>query len=276
MTVGIVINDDKEKADFFASKLISAFQSRGVNVMVSDKKTENVSALAAQADLIITVGGDGTFLRAASCTVEHGIPVFGFNLGTLGFLTEFEKDNIDETVERISKGSYEIEERGVISVFVAENGNKTFCGYAVNDVVVTREADANVAYLNLKIRGVNVDTYPCDGIIVATQTGSTAYALSAGGPIVEPGNDVIVITPICSHRMGSRAIVASPNSEVLVTPVKTGKLRLVIDGKYSRKIARDESVICEPTDKKIKIARIDPPNFYSTVQNKLVGGGTDA
>lgn len=275
MTVGIIVNDKKQDAAVFAVKLQDAFKAKNIDVVQVSKK-DDVSDMVSKANLIITVGGDGTFLRAASKTIERGIPVLGFNLGTLGFLTEFEKESIEETVSRIATGDYSIEERRVISANVVKNGEKNFFGYAVNDVVLTRESDANVAYLNLKIKGVSVDTFPCDGIIVATQTGSTGYALSAGGPIVEPGNDVIIISPICSHKMGSRAIVAGPQSPVEIIPVKAKRLCLVIDGKTSCKIGKDEYVLCEPTDKKVKIVRIDPPNFYKTVQNKLLGGNANA
>lgn len=273
MKVGIIVNDTKKDAELFASKLVSLFQSRNIGVFVSNKRDKSVDEMYENADIIISIGGDGTFLRAASRTLERGIPIVGFNLGTLGFLTELDRENIEEVVDRIAKGDYQIEERRVLSVNVITNDKKEFFGYAINDVVVTREADSGVPHLSVDLRGVHVDTYPCDGIIVATQTGSTGYALSAGGPIVEPGNDIVLITAICSHKMGSRAIVARPESEIKITPVKFNKLRLIVDGNKSQKIENNQYVVCEPTDKKIRIVRMDPPNFYRAVEKKLLGGG---
>lgn len=276
MKVGIIVNETKSEAPQFAMKLVAAFAKRGISVEVCKKRDEKQEKMFENVDVVITIGGDGTFLRAASKTIDRGTPVVGFNLGTLGFLTEFEQKDIEKAAERIATGDYDIEERSVLSVFEETgNGEREFIGYAVNDAVVTRESDGNVAYLSLEIRGVPVDTYPCDGLIVATQTGSTGYSLSAGGPIVEPGNDIILITPICSHRLGSKTIVARPESEIKIMPVKkTKRIILVIDGKNSKKLNENSSVVCVRGEKNLKIIRMDPPNFYRTVQNKLVGGNT--
>ena len=274
MKVGIIKNRSKEQCDFYAEKLESAFKAHGAEVMCGEQKKED-QGIYESADIIISIGGDGTFLRVAANTIERSIPVFGFNLGTLGFLTEFDKNNIDDTVAKISRGEYTIEERRVLSVSItSEDGKKEFCGYALNDCVVSRELLTNVAYLKLYINDIPVDTYPCDGIIVATQTGSTAYSLSAGGPIIEPGNDVVLITPVASHSMGSRSIVARPESSVKIQPVdKSKKMCAILDGHFSRHLEPNETVCCESTDKKVRIMRIDPPNFYTTVTTKLFDRG---
>ncbi|MBO7397773.1 MAG: NAD(+)/NADH kinase [Clostridia bacterium] len=271
MRVGICVNEKKQDAAAYYFRLSELFEAHGVEVVTAGKHSMSGDVFA-DCDLIISIGGDGTFLRVASSAVEREIPVFGFNLGTIGFLTEFEPDSIEETVSRICDGRYSIEERSVLATYVVSEGQKRFFGYAVNDAVLTREVDANVCHLSVEINGAFVGTYPCDGIIVATQTGSTAYSLSAGGPIIAPGNDVILVTPICSHKMGSRTIVAHHDSTVKVTPAgKAKKLRLIVDGQTSAKLREDERVVCECADKKVKIVRIDPPNFYAAVAEKLFG-----
>ena len=271
MTVGIVYNEKKEQSYPFCLLLSEALKRRGLQVISGGKINED-PAVYEKSDIIISIGGDGTFLRVASRVIERGTPVFGFNLGSLGFLTEFEKDSIGMTADRIASGDYTIEERSVLKISIDREGERHFVAYAINDCVVTREIDANVCYLEVEISGNKVGTYPSDGIIVSTQTGSTAYSLSAGGPIIEPGNDVHIVTPICSHRMGSRSIVTRPESVVKIRPVvKAKRMRVIADGHISEKVFENDCVICENAEAKIKIIRIDPPNFYRAVAEKLFG-----
>ena len=271
MTVGIVVNRTKKLADLYYEKLSSAFSARGMEV-ISSVNNEETAELYERADIIVSLGGDGTFLKTASGALEKDIPIFGFNLGTIGFLTEFEPDSIDTTVRRICDGDYAIEERNVLEIWILKGDGRELFGYAVNDAVIMREIDANVCSLSVEINDSFGATYSGDGIIVATQTGSTAYSLSAGGPIIEPGNDVLLITPICSHKMGSRTIVARPDSLITVKPKdKAKKLRLVADGNRFRRLCENETVVCKASGKKVRILRIDPPNFYQTVAEKLFG-----
>ncbi|MCR5693903.1 MAG: NAD(+)/NADH kinase [Clostridia bacterium] len=271
MNVGIVINEKKQDAAAYYAKLAEAFRARGVTVFIAGKNDIS-GEVYESSDVIISIGGDGTFLRVAGRALLNNIPVLGFNLGTIGFLTEFDKGSIDSTVDRICRGDYTVEERNVLDVSLVRENEKRFIGLAVNDAVVTRDVEANTCHLAVHINGAYVATYTGDGIIVATQTGSTAYSLSAGGPIIEPGNDVLLITPICSQKMGSRTIVARQNSSISVKPVsKSKKVRLIIDGHISEKVEPGDEVICESSGKKMKILRIDPPNFYSAVAGKLFG-----
>ncbi len=273
MIVGIIKNKSKEQSDFYAEKLSAAFSQHGVEVLCADRD-EDYRLIYDKADIIISIGGDGTFLRVANNAVERGVPVFGFNLGTLGFLTEFDKNHIDDTVRRIACGDFKIEERRVLSVSVLSDDKSHFLGYALNDCVLSRNCLTNIAYLKLFINDITVDTYPCDGIIVATQTGSTAYSLSAGGPIIEPGNDVVLITPVSSYSMGSRTIVVRPESTVKIQPVgKSKQMSVILDGHISRELEQGETVVCEETDRRVRIIRIDPPNFYTTVAAKLFNRG---
>ena len=140
---------------------------------------------------------------------------------------------------------------------------------AINDCVLTRGTLAKVAYINLFINGALVDTYPCDGIVVATQTGSTAYSLSAGGPIVEPGNDIIVVTPICAHYIDGRAIVARSTSKIEMEMCRAhSQMFVTADGYANIQFPEKGKLICSKGDKKVRIIRIDPPNFYEALRKK--------
>lgn len=150
-----------------------------------------------------------------------------------------------------------------------EAHNVVFDKSAINDCVLSRGTLSKVAYIDLYINGAFVDTYPCDGIIVSTQTGSTAYSLSAGGPIVEPGNDVLVITPICAHYTDGRSIIARSTSKIEMRLCRPHRqMYVTADGYASMQIAPDAKVICERGADKLRIIRIDPPNFYEALRRK--------
>ena len=272
MKIGIIQNKNKKECIYYVSKLVEAIEKNGSTASVADCREEN-SSVYDGADVIISVGGDGTFLKAASYAVETGVPVVGFNLGTLGMLTEFEKDDIETKIERILSGDYKTEERSIIDVYaIKPDGRERFLGRALNDCVVSRHLISGIAYINLYISGVLVDTYPCDGFIVATQTGSTAYSMSAGGPIVEPGTDVNIITPVCSHSLLTHPIVAKATSTVRIEICKRHRnMYAAIDGHSYIKLDESECIECRKSDNKLKILRIDPPNFYTALRLKFSG-----
>lgn len=275
MTVGILYNKNKKESVHYIELLKKAITDISVRelggkpwnvIESSDYKGET----AGISDILISVGGDGTFLKTAAASIERETPVFGFNLGTLGLLTEFDKNDLEGTVLRLVKGDYIIEERMTLSVRVVdERGNRVFDATALNDCVFARGPLAKVAYIDLLINDTLADTYPCDGIIVSTQTGSTAYSLSAGGPIVEPGNDVIVITPICAHYTDGRSIIARSTSKIEMNMRRSHKqMYISVDGYDNFQIGNKMTVKCERGDKKVRIIRIDPPNFYEALRRK--------
>ncbi len=275
MTVVILYNKNKKESEHYVNLLrnsiteISAREQGGRPWTVKESADYN-SAAAEMPDMLISVGGDGTFLKAAAASIEHETPVLGFNLGTLGLLTEFDKNDLEGTILRLVKGDYIIEERMTLSVrALNSDGDVLFEGTALNDCVLSRGPLAKVAYIDLFINGTLADTYPCDGIIVSTQTGSTAYSLSAGGPIVEPGNDVVVITPICAHYTDGRSIIAGSSSKIELKMRRPHKQMFIsVDGYDNFKIEDDTVVKCERSPKKVRIIRIDPPNFYEALRKK--------
>lgn len=270
MKIGIIQNRIKENCEIYVDKIVRAIERHGGIAVVADCDGDLASAYDGS-DIVISVGGDGTFLSAAASAVEKDIPVLGFNLGTLGLLTEFEKDDIDSKIAKIASGDYDIEQRRVIDVYtVDKNGHDKFLGSAINDCVYTRDPLSAIAYVNLYINDVFVDMYPCDGFIVATQTGSTAYSMSAGGPIVEPGNDVNIITSICPHTLFARSFVAKPTSTVRLELCREHEgMHVILDSRSSHTICGSDTIECRGSDKNLKIVRIDPPNFYTALRSKF-------
>lgn len=267
MNIGILKNNDKENALFYTQMLMDDIRSCGAEFMLLDDTTDNLAGI----DMVISVGGDGTFLKAACAALSWGIPIFGLNLGTLGMLTEFDKDNIGATVARLVAGDYSTEERPVMDVTVnSAAGDQVFQDYAINDCVVTQFSLSKMAYIQLYIDGYPVEMYPCDGIIVSTQTGSTAYSLSAGGPIVMPGCNVMVVTPKCPHFTDGRSIIVNKDAEVRLKLAKHNREMVVsVDGRSSYKMEGNEVIYCRMSDVPVKIVRIDPPNFFHALKTKI-------
>ena len=276
MVVGILYNKNKKESVHYVRLLKEAFLAIASQEAHADETWEVIDSaeyqgsMISSADLLISIGGDGTFLKTAAQALQRDLPVLGFHLGTLGLLTEFDKNDLENTVRRLVKGEYLIEERMTLQVTVlGEQNDILFQQTALNDCVLSRGTLSKVAYINLYINGAFVDTYPCDGIIAATQTGSTAYSLSAGGPIVEPGNEVIVVTPICAHYTDGRSIIAKSTSEVEMNLCKTHlQMYVTVDGYESFCIPEHATVKCVKGKKSIKIIRIDPPNFYEALRKK--------
>ena len=274
MTIGIIYDENKEECFRFAKVLertaeninkTSRDEISTVTAPVSDCGTA-----VASSDLLVSVGGDGTFLKTASAALSRNLPVCGFNLGTLGLLTEFEHDNPEKIIRRLADGNYMIEDRHVLRVQVLDGGGSVvFDEYALNDCVLERGTLAKLAYVTVNIGGAFVDNYPCNGIVVATQTGSTAYSMSAGGPIVEPGNDVIVVTPVCAHFTDGRPIIARADSVVsLKMRLDHDSMFVSVDGHKNIRFEEDFECRCLPSGLSVRVIRIDPPNFYEVLRQK--------
>lgn len=215
-------------------------------------------------DFMITVGGDGTILRIAKYCAENDIPIAGLNLGFVGFLTEEEPDKAKELVGALLSGNYEVEKRSLIC---ASLGGKEFP--ALNDVVISRAADSRMAKIDVKVNGEFVDGYFCDGFIVSTPTGSTAYSLSAGGPILSPGVAAFSLVPINPHSLHSRPIVVSDTDVAEFALCSSGKAELVVDGVACASMNKDDVVIVEKADKTVSFVRLSGHGFYKKLLTKL-------
>lgn len=225
-------------------------------------------------DLVVTLGGDGTLLRGARLVATHGVPVLGINLGHLGFLTSAPREEIEPALERWRAGDYELDERMALAVH-AEDGDGTAgkVHLALNDAVLHKGGAARVIRLSVSAWRDTVGSYSADGIILATPTGSTAYSLSAGGPIVSPSVDCIIATPICPHTLGVRPLILPADETVTVEVLSpTEELILTIDGQEHERLIPGQKVVARRAPEPVRLVRFAGQTFFQTLRRKLKWG----
>lgn len=220
------------------------------------------------ADLVIVLGGDGYMLEAARRAAPNGIPILGFNMGRVGYMTELEMDEID-LLDHVFEGEYYLDERAMLCVEIeGVEGKKKVSTYALNDAVIANGSTARIVDLQLSDNGKLVNTYRADGMVVATPTGSTAYSLSAGGPIVDPKLSCFCVTPICSHSLVARPLIF-PDSAVLQvknTCVREKVLHLTVDGRATFDLFYGETVVVTKSSLITKLLRVKNEDFYSKIR----------
>ena len=221
-------------------------------------------------DMAVILGGDGTLLRAHA-KMSPKIPIFGINMGTVGFLTDTEVQDTFTALDEILKGEYYREKR---SRLVVSHENNHYS--AINEVVIMTDKPAKMLYFEIKVDGEIIDRVRADGLIVSTPSGSTAYAMSAGGPIVDPKVGGFIIIPICPYKLGARPFVVSDNSEVTVKLLKKGKTAVfVMDGQRNEEAEYEEEIRFKKADKDVYFIRTSTKYFYKKVKDKLEGGITE-
>lgn len=230
------------------------------------------ASLVEDGDLLVVFGGDGTILSAARLSAGR-VPILGVNMGGLGFLAEVSLNDLPSAIERITAGASLIDERAMLSAEISNRGSVRLERLALNDMVVAKTGVARLVHVATWVNGEHLSTYPADGVIVATPTGSTAYSLSAGGPIVHPQVDVIVVTPICPHTLTARPVVVSGTATVAVEALETGEdVRLSVDGQESFPLHPGERVIIRQAAARARLVRLRAPSFYSILRTKLAWG----
>jgi NAD+ kinase len=284
-TIGIISNNEKLKAIEVAKDLYDRLTARGVKVLLPEEdyfpkkfglSSVSKKVFSAKVDIILSVGGDGTFLRAAKYSFAGSIPVLGFNVGNLGFLTEIDTVNISETLEGLIQGKYHLEKRMLLKGYLFKNGclvvDTALPSLALNEFAITRSMDEKVIRMEIVVNGKYIKRFAADGIIIATPTGSTAYSLSAGGPVVEPQAESIIITPICPHTLFSRSIILGKDRELEIR-LSSGNRRdmFSVDGKtvpidnpseYILKVTRSE--------KYLNLVSFDPDAFFKVFKQKFI------
>ena len=225
------------------------------------------------ADMVICFGGDGTILHMAKAATRHNLPILGVNIGTLGFMAELESTELDQ-LSRLSKGDYTLDKRMMLDVSVLQGDKVLFHDLCLNDAVVTKGAIARVVHLSVKCDGVQAMEFGGDGVIVATPTGSTAYSLSAGGPIVEPEANNILVTPICAHDVGSRCMVASEKRVMTVDLPRNARRNayLSVDGGRALRLNLGDKTVIRKADLTTKLVRLQERSFYDLVNMKFRQG----
>lgn len=225
------------------------------------------------ASVVICFGGDGTILHMAKAATRHGIPILGVNIGTMGFMAELEASELSQ-LARLAEGDYSIDSRMMLDVSVYRDRDIIFHDICLNDVAITKGAVARIVHLTVKCDGVQAMECSGDGVIIATPTGSTAYSLSAGGPIVEPEAHSILVTPICAHDVGSRCIVASEKRVITVGLTKNARRNayLSVDGGKALRMNMGDVATIRTSHLVTKLVRLNERSFYDVVNMKFRNG----
>ncbi len=274
--IGILYHPMKEAAHPLAEKLEKFLDTRGIPAWIcSAWEVEAARAQVNGTDLILSIGGDGTILRAAQTIVPEPIPITGINLGHLGFMTELSVDEADEKLAALLAGNGWIDERCLLQAelsFENEKEKQPQKFYALNDVVVARGAVARVIYAEVSIDGEALTTYKADGVIVATATGSTGYALAAGGPILHPQAEELLLLPITPHLSSTYALVLPSTSEIKLRLNSTHPATLSIDGHINLPISEGSVVTVKHSPNTVRFLRIHPESsFYGSLEQRLKG-----
>ena len=223
------------------------------------------------ADMLICFGGDGTILHASKIATAHNIPVLGVNVGTMGFIAELEAGEL-ELLRKLASGEYTLETRSMIDVTLTSAGQTVLRETALNDAVITKGAIARVIQLTVCCDGVEATNFSGDGLIICTPTGSTAYSMSAGGPIIEPSAKNLLITPICAHAMLAKSIVISPRRVISVKIGKIGRHNafLSLDGGRAFRINTGDVITAKCSEKVTKLVRIKQTSFFEILNKKFI------
>lgn len=222
-------------------------------------------------DFAVSLGGDGTLLQMARYLAPLGVPAFGINFGKLGFLAEIDLRGMYKAISRLSQGNYTIETRSMLLASVLRDGEIIAQAHALNDHVLAKGMFSKLAHMMLFINGKLSGKYAADGLIIATATGSTAYSLSAGGPLVMPELDVSVITPVCAHSLANRALIIPMTEKIELKPVPgSEEMLLSADGENVIEVPNDTMVHIEKSPYDMKLVRLTSRDYYQTWQQKLM------
>ncbi|MEN6582355.1 MAG: NAD(+)/NADH kinase [Armatimonadota bacterium] len=281
--IGLAPNPNKKDSVWLAAELADWLAARHIRVLIIDDVAAEIgkSELAASeeqitsVDLLVVLGGDGTMLRWSRIAAPRGTPMIGVNFGQYGFITEIHPDEAKTSLLRILDGDYTVSERVVLKATVSRDGKETGTYYALNDVVVSKGPFARMLGLHTFVNDRFIVTYTADGIIVSSPTGSTAYSLSAGGPVVHPDVDVLIITPICPHTLNARSLVI-PDSETVQIQGECGEdnpeIMVTVDGQLGQHLACGDKVNVGKADFSAKLLQLEPQSFYTKLQQRLRWG----
>jgi NAD+ kinase len=279
-TIGIITNIDRDADYCYTKKVTQSIINHGGTALITDADSpvESLGGICCSEDhflkeceAIICLGGDGTFLKVAQKVYDKAIPILGINLGNLGFLTEVDKTEIDQAVKLLIENKFEIEERMMLQATIFRKDREPVTDTAFNDVVITRGAVSRIVHIKAYINDIFVDSFPGDGLIVSSPTGSTAYSLSSGGPIVSPDTEMMLLTPICPHILYSRSIVVKADSTVkaIVHKEFNHNALVALDGERSYEIKGGDVVEINKSPYKIKLINIKSRNFFSILRKKI-------
>lgn len=278
-----VIANSQKDMDFAMADKISEYiiakggtcvcQKRDIGKEGIKYNSADASLIPEDTECVIVLGGDGTLIQAARDLSSINVPVFGINIGTLGYLTEIDMEQAFPAIDRIMADEYNIDTRMILRGRVYRGDDKLYSDIALNDIVINRMGSLKIINFDIFVNGEYLITYPADGLIVSTPTGSTAYNLSAGGPIVRPQTDCIVMTPVCPHVLNKSSVIFGGEDvlEVRMTPSRSGVEERVVtfDGTDYINLVSGDRIVISRSDTRASLIRIGKHNFLQILRNKL-------
>jgi NAD+ kinase len=276
--VGVVPRREKESTLRLAAELAQWLGEHGhVPVVEAESGFEGSQrcagpALAQRADLLVVLGGDGTLIHAAELCGQREVPILGVNMGTLGFLTEFPRERAIEMLDLALQGKLHVSPRLMLSVEVRNGEEVLLAGAVLNDAVISKNALSRLATLEVSIDGHRATSYEADGLIVATPTGSTAYSLSAAGPIVYPTMEAILLTPICPHALTQRPLVLPATAPVRVRLASDSEMFVTLDGSRGVSLGVGQEMVVTPATHRTMILRNPEIDHFTILREKLRWG----
>ncbi len=278
--IGIICKPGRKESQEILQELLPLIKKNGCETFVDSETAAalNINGfsrdeIVSRADLVLVLGGDGTMLSVSRLVAEKGIPILGINLGSLGFITEVSRDEIFSTVNKMLNDGCAIEERLMLSAAVHRDGKKLTEYTVLNDVVINKGAVARIIDLETNINGNYVTTFKADGLIISTPTGSTAYSLSAGGPILYPTLESIVLTPICSHTLTNRPIVLPDNFKIeIIIRKMSGDVFLTLDGQVGFSLMTGDVIEINKSGYKTRLLVPLERDYFRVLRTKLKWG----
>ncbi|GIM44542.1 NAD kinase [Collibacillus ludicampi] len=278
-TIGLAVNQAKPKAIPVTKELIRLIEEQGASVYVDadvadlvDRKDRalHIEQFPGKVDLVFVLGGDGTLLGMARRLAPFGLPMLGINVGNLGFLSEAEPDDLKKAVCRVLNGDFALEKRMMLETSIEREGRIIQSAIGLNDIGIAKRSFGRMVTLRIFVDDMYVETYSGDGLIISSPTGSTAYSLSCGGPIVSPHMQVILLTPICPHRLSTRPIVISGEQVVRVeVSASHHDIGVSVDGQIGFTLSRNDTVIVKKAKYETTLIKWKEREFFDVLRKKL-------
>ncbi len=287
-TAGIISKPRKAELQQIVPSLLGWLAERGIQAYLDRETADSLdssskaslpaqvitrSELSGKCDLVIVLGGDGTLLAAARNVHSGNIPILAVNLGALGFLTAVTTQELYSSLELILNGKHQIDRRKLLQVQVIHSGVPGSTYHALNDVVLNKAAISRISDFETYVDGVLVSVFKADGLIISTPTGSTAYSMAAGGPIVYPTVEAFIVTPICPHTLTNRPLVVPDRARIEVTvKTETESVFLTVDGQVGLSLNNDDRIVCDLSESWISLVRPPHKEFFEVLRSKLKWG----
>jgi len=277
-TIALIPRRSKPEAVALAEKVADWLVARGKGVIceiggeVPGARPVTADEIASMADLVVVLGGDGTLLHAARMCAHREVPLLGINHGSLGFMTDVPRERTFEALEHTLAGRYSLERRIKLAVQVVRRGEVILEGEVLNDAVIGKNALARIADIGASVDGAYLTTFKADGVIVSTPTGSSAYSLAAGGPLVHPAVSAVLVTPICPHTLTQRPIVLPDDRALEFELLSESEMFVTLDGQTGRALERGDKVTLRRSPTATVLVRSDHASWYAVLRNKLRWG----